>query len=76
MILPKWFYDKYVKGGFHNYDSYETKREVAILFGVPSVYIEGLCVNKEIENDKNKLKQIKELFPECYICNIDGVVIG
>ncbi len=25
-ILPKWFYNHYVKGGFHNYDPYETER--------------------------------------------------
>ncbi len=74
-ILPKWFYDKYVKGGFHNYDSYETRRESAILFGIPSSLIEGICVNSFIEKDTNTLKQIKEIFPNCYICNVEGKVI-
>lgn len=74
-ILPKWFYDKYVKGGFHNYDSYETKRESAILFGIPSVLIEGICVNSSLEKDINLLKQIKEIFPSAYICNVEGKVI-
>ena len=74
-ILPKWFYDKYVKGGFHNYDSYETRRESAILFGMPSKLIEGICVNNDLEKDINTLKQIKDIFPDCYICNVEGKII-
>ena len=74
-ILPKWFYGKYVKGRFHNYDSFETKREIAILFGLPSILIEGIIVNKTLEKDKKSLNKIKGIFPDCYICNIDGKVI-
>ena len=72
-ILPKWFYKKYMLT--RNFDNYETGREKAILFGVPSNFIEGILVNKEIENDENNLKKIKDVFPKCYICNIDGKVI-
>lgn len=74
-ILPKWFYKKYVENGFHNYDVFETKRETAVLFGLPSNLIEGILINEEIENDKEKLNKIKEIFPDCYICNIEGKVI-
>ena len=75
-LSPKWFYDHYVKDGFHNYDAYETNRELAILFGIPSVLIEGICVNRVIEKDKKSLNEIKEIFPNCYICNINGKVIA
>ena len=32
------------------------------------------CI-KYIENDVEALNYIKERFPECYICNLDGKVI-
>ena len=57
------------------FDNYETGREKAILYGMPSNLIEGILVNREIEEDSNKLKIIKEQFSYCYICNIDGKVI-
>ena len=38
-------------------------------------FIEGIIVNREIENNVNELKIINEQFPNCYICNIDGNVI-
>jgi len=74
-ISPKWFYKKYVENGFHNYDVFETTREIAILFGLPSNLIEGIIVNKEIENNESELNKIKEIFSNCYICNIEGKVI-
>lgn len=72
-IVPKWFYKKYMKNRI--FDNYETGRERAIIYGIPSCLIEGILVNREIENDNNSLELIKKYFPECYICNIDGVVI-
>ena len=72
-IVPKWFYKKYMEN--RTFDNYETGREKAILYGIPSNLIEGILVNREIEEDSNKLKIIKEQFPYCYICNIDGKVI-
>ena len=74
-ILPKWFYNKNVKNGFHNYDEFETDREIAVLFGIPSNIIEGIIVNKNIENDECLLAKINDVFPNVYICNIEGIVI-
>ena len=72
-LVPKWFYKKYMEN--RTFDNYETGREKAILYGIPSNLIEGILVNREIEEDLSKIKIIKEEFPNCYICNIDGKVI-
>ena len=72
-IVPKWFYKKYMVT--RCFDVNETGREKAILYGIPSSLIEGIIVCRELENDKELLDKIKEYFPNCYICNIDGIVI-
>lgn len=72
-ILPKWFYEKYMKN--RNFDNYETGREKAILFGIPVSMIKGIMVSRKLEQDLNYINKIKELFPLCYICNIDGKLI-
>jgi len=72
-ILPKWFYKKYIEKNV--YDVFETQREIAILLGIPSNLIEGIIVNKNIENSIKDLETIKNIFPKCYICNIEGKVI-
>lgn len=72
-ILPRWFYKKYMEK--RTFDNYETGRERAILFGIPSCFIEGIIVSKEIELKQESVNKIKEIFPNCYICNIDGKVI-
>lgn len=72
-ILPNWFYKKYLIN--KKYDNYETGRERAIIYGIPSNMIKGILVNREIEKDEEKLHIIKKLFSNCYICNIDGKVI-
>lgn len=59
----------------HNKDDFFTDRESAILFGIPSNLIEGILVGRDYENSPEKLTQIKELLPNCYICNLDGIVI-
>ena len=58
-----------------NKDDFFTNRESAIVFGIPSLYIEGVLVGREYENNPDILKEIKELLPDCYICNLDGKVI-
>ena len=58
-----------------NKDDFFTDREIAILFGVPPCFIEGILVGREYEKNDDMLKQIKNLLPECYICNLDGIVI-
>lgn len=72
-ILPEWFYEKYLKN--RTFDNYETGREKAILFGIPETMIKGIIVSRKIEKDFNYLKKIKDLFPWCHICNIDGIII-
>ena len=44
------------------------------VFGIPRNCIEGLFVARSLEKEEY-LKEIKKLFPECYICNLDGKVI-
>jgi len=46
-----------------------------IIFGIPRNCIEGLFVNRQVEKNKKLLYKIKQLFLDCYICNIDGKVI-
>ena len=52
-----------------------TNREGAIIFGIPSNLIEGILVGKIYEKDITVLDKIKEYFPDCYICNLSGIVI-
>ena len=56
-------------------DHFTTNRESAILFGMPSCFIEGILVGRLIENNKEELKILKIKFPNSYICNLDGKVI-
>ena len=72
-IFPKWYYEKYLKT--RNWDNYETGREKAFVFGIPSCMIEGIIVSKKYEQDKEILDNIKNIFPMCYICNLDGKVV-
>ena len=68
------YYDKFLKDR-KNKDDFFTDRESAILFGVPSNLIEGVIVGRIYEKDDKILNEIKELLPNCYICNLDGVII-
>ena len=45
------------------------------MFGLPARLIEGVFVGRIIEKEKEALKHIKSRLPDCYICNLDGVVI-
>lgn len=72
-IFLKWYFDKYLKTG--KYDAHDNDRETAVMFGIPQELIEGIIVNREIEQDKSALSKIKESFTDKYICNIDGKVI-
>lgn len=51
------------------------ERVAYVMFGIPRNCVEGLFVNRQIEKNKKQLAIIKSLFPDCYICNIDGKVI-
>jgi len=46
-----------------------------VIFGMNKCFIEGVLVGRKVEKDENLLKELKEKFPECYICNLDGKVI-
>lgn len=69
------YYEKFIKDR-KNKDDFFTDRESAILFGLPSNLIEGILVGRKYEKDKQILKEIKSLLPDCYICNLDGIVIA
>jgi hypothetical protein len=71
-FIPQWFINNFI---YAKRDSFTTNREGAIVFGIPTCYIEGLLVGKEYENDKEKLLVLKKYFPNCFICNLDGKVI-
>lgn len=47
-----------------------------LIFGVPSCCIEGILVGRIVENRKEDIIKLKELFPNSYICNLDGKVIA
>ena len=68
------YYEKFIKQR-KNKDDFFTDRESAIIFGIPSCFIEGILVGRKYEKDEVVLEKIKELLPNAYICNLDGVVI-
>lgn len=71
-FISKWFRENYI---YAKRDDFTTNRESAILFGIPSCYIEGLLVGRNYEKNEDILNSIKKYFPNCYICNLDGKVI-
>ena len=64
--------DKFIKDGFSE-DFFA--RADYIIFGLPKNCIEGILVGRLVEKNNDYLNQIKKLFPDCYICNLDGKVI-
>jgi hypothetical protein len=68
-------YDSFFVPNRWNKDIYFTDRESAILFGVPANLIEWILVWRKYEKNKKILKNIKELLPNVYICNLDGKVV-
>ena len=68
------YYEKFIVDR-KNKDIFFTNRESAVLFGIPSNFIEGILVGRDYEKDKKILTEIKMLLPNCYICNLDGKVI-
>ena len=68
------YYERFLEDR-KNKDDFFTDRESAILFGLPSCLIEGILVGREYEKNNEILNEIKEILPNCYICNLDGIVI-
>lgn len=73
-FVSKWYYERFLKDKKEK-DDFFTDRESAIIFGLPSCFIEGILVGRTYEKDKNILNKIKKILPDCYICNLDGKVI-
>lgn len=73
-FVNEHFYDDFIKLRKKK-DDFFTDRESAILFGIPANFIEGILVGRIYEKDNKILREIKELLPNCYICNLDGKVI-
>ncbi len=71
-FIQEYFMKDFILG---KRDDFTTNRESAILFGVPNNFIEGILVSRKYERDINKINELKNLFPNCYICNLDGKVI-
>lgn len=68
------YYEKFIKNRKYK-DDFFTDRESAILFGIPSNFIEEILVGRKYENDNKILVELKTLLPDVYICNLDGKVI-
>lgn len=73
-FLNEWYYERFLKERKEK-DDFFTNRESAIIFGLPSCFIEGVLVGRKYETDNKMLKRIKALLPNCYICDLDGKVI-
>lgn len=74
-FLDYRYVEKFINQDRINRDASTTDRESAIMFGLPVKLIEGVFVGRKIENNKEALEYIKSKLPECYICNLDGIVI-
>ncbi len=70
-----FIHEKAVKDFENGFKLDAFERADYIIFGFPSNCIEGVLVGRIVENNKEYLKQIKDIFPNCYICNLDGIVI-
>lgn len=68
------YYERFIKDKKHK-DDFFTDRESAIIFGIPSNFIEGVLVGRTYEKDNKILDEIKKQLPNSYICNLDGVVM-
>lgn len=73
-FLDYRYYPKFLNERFNRTAS-TTDRESAIMFGLPSSLIEGVFVGRHLEKDEDSLNYIKNKLPNCYICNLDGIVI-
>lgn len=71
-FVQEFFINDFIYG---KRDDFTTNRESAIIFGIPSCFIEGILVGRIIEKDESKLDKLKNIFNDCYICNLDGKVI-
>ena len=73
-FLDYRYYPKFLEER-KNRNASTTDRETAIIFGLPPSLIEGVFIGRKLENNKEDVEYIKSKLPDCYICNLDGVVI-
>lgn len=73
-FIDNRYYSKFIEER-NNRDATTTDRESAIIFGLPINLVEGILVGRIIEKDNKSLEYIKSKLPNCYICNLDGIVI-
>lgn len=71
-FIQEYFINDFI---YSDRDDFTTNRESAIIFGIPACFIEGILVGRILEKDTEKLDQIKNIFKDAYICNLDGKVI-
>ncbi len=74
LFVSKLSYQRFVTKK-HSHNSVFSERESHVVYGVPKCFVEGILVNREYEQNKEKLEIIKKAFPNAYICNLDGKVI-
>lgn len=72
-FINKDYQEKFKKDGFSE-DYFE--RADYIIFGFPKNCIEGVLVGRTLEKNIKMLDYIKMHLPNCYICNIDGIIIN
>lgn len=60
---------------FNNKDNAFLERASYVIFGINKCFIEGIVVGRYYEKSNDKLQYLKNKFPNCYICNLDGKVI-
>lgn len=73
-FLDYRYYPKFLIERFER-DDFTTDRESAIIFGLPSKLIEGVLIGRDLESNKESINYIKSKLPNCFICNLDGIVI-
>lgn len=70
------FIKKELRGNyFNNIDNDFLERASYIVFGINKCFIEGILVGRKFESDSKKIEELKNKFPDAYICNLDGIVI-
>ena len=74
--ISNYFIKKDLRKNFFN-DRNNTFLERAsyVIFGINKCFIEGIIVGRNFEKDDNMLEHLKLLFPQSYICSLDGKVI-
>ena len=71
-FIAEPFVDEFIN---ETHNALTTDRESGIFFGLPVSLAEGIIVSRKVENDEETIRNIKLKFPDCYICNLDGIVI-